>query len=480
MNDPPGSPRDGNKVRPWVGTVSLVFVVFTLIMLVVGPLLVQSRVDSLRVPLHVAEPARTLVHRLQFNLSREMSLLNEMLLSGDTAFSAPFAAARASEDSIFAELVGLMDELGPEVRDHFVEARTLASQWHEAVRQEEILAARMEGASPVQIARERRLFEDILVATGEMDEAILRMTAHMRSRIAATERMGLQISILLGVLALLAAGAAAHLHSRVRQLAIEAEHRRALAEEALADTARANESRVRLLRGVTHDVKNPLGAARGYAELLEMGVKAPMTPGQEPLIRGVRRSIDSALAIISDLLDVARADSGGLVIRRVEADLRTVAAEVVEDRRAAAEATGLTLTHHPGSEPVAVHTDPARVRQILDNLLSNAIKYTPAHGRITVSTELSRDDDRAPRPGAWAVVRVTDTGPGIDADRREAIFEEFTRLNDGSGREGHGLGLAIGRSLARLLGGDITLEESGPGGSTFVLWLPRRDDQVAA
>src|SRR5690606_2933936 len=109
---------------------------------------------------------------------------------------------------------------------------------------------------------------------------------------------------------------------------------------ALAEAARANEARTRLLRGITHDVKNPLGAAKGYAELLEMGIKAPILPEQTPLVQGVKRSVDSALAIITDLLDIAYADRGGLPVRRVPVDLAELTRETLEDYRAEAEAAG--------------------------------------------------------------------------------------------------------------------------------------------
>ena len=126
--------------------------------------------------------------------------------------------------------------------------------------------------------------------------------------------------------------------------------------------------------------------------------------------------------------------------------------------------------------PVRVHTDPGRVRQVLGNLLSNAIKYTPAPGRITVRAE--RVDADAARPGDWAVVRVTDTGPGIPPGQRESIFDEFSRLHDGSGIQGHGLGLAISRRVARLLGGDLDVTGAEGEGATFTLWLPLRDEDL--
>lgn len=207
----------------------------------------------------------------------------------------------------------------------------------------------------------------------------------------------------------------------------------------------------------------PLGAARGYAELLELGVRAPVSPGQEPLIQGVKRSVDGALAIIGDLLDLARADSGGLTINRRPVDLRNVVREAAEDHQSSAEAAGHTMELALPAEPLRLETDPARVAQVLGNLLTNSIKYCPSPGRIRVD---------AVGGGAYARVRVTDSGPGVPPDQRQAIFDEFTRLHDGTPQKGHGLGLAIARRIARLLDGDLELEDSEWGGASFVLSLP--------
>src|SRR5690606_26338036 len=102
-----------------------------------------------------------------------------------------------------------------------------------------------------------------------------------------------------------------------------------------------------------------------------------------------------------------------------------------------------------------IYSDPLRIEQILGNLLSNAIKYTPAPGRIIARTEMRSGDD-APGPGGWATVQVSDSGPGIPLAERESIFDEFTRLDDEGAHKGHGLGLAIARRIARMLGGDLT------------------------
>lgn len=247
------------------------------------------------------------------------------------------------------------------------------------------------------------------------------MTAQTRERMEAAARLGGTLSLVYGLLALLAALAVGLLAQQARRLTVEADRRRREANAALTELARANEARVRLLRGVTHDVKNPLGAAKGYAELLTLGVKGQLTPEQERLVEGVERSVDSALAILTDLLDVARADSEGLRMRREPVELGALVREAVEANTGAAVAAGHDVGVNTPEGGIEVSTDSARVRQVLDNLLSNAIKFTPPPGQITVRAE-SVAGDGTPRPGRWARVRVSDTGPGIAPEDRERIF----------------------------------------------------------
>ncbi len=106
----------------------------------------------------------------------------------------------------------------------------------------------------------------------------------------------------------------------------------------------------------------------------------------------------------------------------------------------------------------------------MSNLLSNAVKYTD-RGGVTVRARV-RSDGEAPGPGRWVAVEVADTGPGIPEDQRRFLFQEFARVSAGAGRRGAGIGLAIGRRIARRLGGDITFETEPGRGSTFTLWLP--------
>lgn len=248
---------------------------------------------------------------------------------------------------------------------------------------------------------------------------------------------------------------------REREARAEAERRREELES-------VTESRTRLMRGFSHDVKNPLGAADSYAQLLEEGILGELSRKQRESVERIRRSIHASLRLIHDLLELARVEAGQLEVECVPTDVAQAAKEVAEDFRAQAEAAGLDLEVRV-PEPLRAETDPIRIRQVLGNLLSNAVKYT-SEGRVAITAEI-RGNGEASRPGAWVAVRVTDTGPGIPEEKREQIFQEFTRL-DPDAPHGAGVGLAISRRIARILGGDITVESEEGRGSGFTLWLP--------
>ncbi|HET7228976.1 MAG TPA: GAF domain-containing sensor histidine kinase [Longimicrobium sp.] len=245
------------------------------------------------------------------------------------------------------------------------------------------------------------------------------------------------------------------------------------AQQRRAELERITESRVRLLRGFSHDVKNPLGAADGHAALLEMGVLGEMAPRQVESVGRIRASIRSALELIGDLLELARAEAGEIDVQRRPVDVRDVAREIAAEYRAQATARGLELgVELPGELPVVV-TDVVRTRQVLGNLISNAVKYTP-EGTVTVRVGLRDGDGNGsgpPRRGRWVAVDVADTGPGIAPEQHREIFREFGRLSPSSAR-GFGLGLAISQRVAAALGGSITVDSDVGRGSTFTLWLP--------
>jgi PAS domain S-box-containing protein len=250
-----------------------------------------------------------------------------------------------------------------------------------------------------------------------------------------------------------------------------AEDARGEAERRREELERVMESRSRLMRGFSHDVKNPLGAADGYLQLLEMGVQGHLTEKQKESVEKVRRALHSALRLIEDLLDLARAEAGEIEVERVPMSARDAAREVAEEYRAQAAAEGLTLDVALPEEVPITESDSARVRQILGNLIANAIKYTPEGGYVRVSASV-REGGKAPGPGRWVAVDVSDNGPGLTEEQQQHLFEEFTRFETAAGERGTGIGLAISHRIARALGGDVTVESEVGAGSTFTLWLP--------
>jgi signal transduction histidine kinase len=229
-------------------------------------------------------------------------------------------------------------------------------------------------------------------------------------------------------------------------------------------------SRSRLMRGFSHDVKNPIGAADGYAELLSGGVYGDLNARQEESVARLRRCIHEAMGLIDDLHELARAETGHLALSAELLDVSALLHDVGEEYQAKARSRRLSLTVNGDDGLPLVRTSRTRVRQIVANLLSNAIKYTD-DGLVAV-TATHRSVGPTGDDGDWVVIEVADTGRGIPPDKLEFIFEEFGRIGD-SDQTGAGLGLAISRLLSHALGGQITVRSQLGIGSTFSLWLPR-------
>ncbi len=248
--------------------------------------------------------------------------------------------------------------------------------------------------------------------------------------------------------------------------------RRAAEQRAIEDARRvaeaeaANRAKGEFLAAMSHELRTPLNAIGGYAELITMGVAGPVTAQQREYLDRVRSSQQHLLAIINDLLNYTKVESGQLAYHIENVDLHGVVESVLAMVMPQAAAKGIHLQHGPCNRMVA-RADRLKVEQIVLNLLSNAVKFTRNGGHVTVTCGF--DDSHA-------LLAVRDDGPGIPADKFEAIFEPFVQLGRtlSSIREGTGLGLAISRDLARAMDGNITLTSAPGRGSTFRLILPRR------
>jgi signal transduction histidine kinase len=263
-------------------------------------------------------------------------------------------------------------------------------------------------------------------------------------------------------LVLISVGMVVWVAQRYQSLAASLERERTALAESI-------ETRAALLRGITHDVKNPLGAAAGYADLLADGIAGgPLTPQQLTMVRRIRKLLGDSLTTISDLLHLER-DSAGDAGAVQTIDLNALVTELVDDYRAAALEKSLTIELEASHAPLVARTQATHVRHIVGNLLSNAVKYTPPHGSIHVMLANEPLHNGGPQ---LARIEVRDSGAGIPKALRDRVFEEFYRADSANGTAGHGVGLAISRRFARILGGDVTVGEAPEGGAKFTLLLP--------
>ncbi|HEX8695013.1 MAG TPA: ATP-binding protein [Longimicrobium sp.] len=232
----------------------------------------------------------------------------------------------------------------------------------------------------------------------------------------------------------------------------------------LYESARsASRAKSEFLAMMSHELRTPLNALEGYASLLEEGIYGPVNEAQMRALDRMRVSRRHLMALIDKVLDLARVEAG---TRRPELEVVEVDAlveQVAEAMRGAAEAKGLALEMEAGGAG-RLRTDAGLVRQILTNLLGNSIKFTEA-GAVRVRTR---------REGETVTVEVEDTGPGIAPQHQDRVFEAFFQVDPSTTRKegGTGLGLALSRDFARLLGGEITLRSTPGEGSTFALQLP--------
>jgi signal transduction histidine kinase len=254
--------------------------------------------------------------------------------------------------------------------------------------------------------------------------------------------------------------------TRIAATVRELERTNARLAAAAAEADQANRAKSDFLATMSHELRTPLNAIAGYVELMEMGLRGPVTEQQLTDLSRIRRSQQTLLSIINDILNFARLESGRVEYQVASVPLADVlgAMEPLIDPQV--QAKGLRYEACDAGPDLRVRTDPEKLQQILLNLLSNAIKFTDAGGSVSLGCE-ARD--------GHVLVRVRDTGRGIPPEKLEVIFEPFTRVDNALTRttEGTGLGLAISRDLARAMGGDITADSTPGEGSVFTVVLPR-------
>jgi signal transduction histidine kinase len=262
--------------------------------------------------------------------------------------------------------------------------------------------------------------------------------------------------------------------AEVERLGKVAGDARERAEAAQVIAERSLVVRQRFMALTTHELRTPLTAVLGYLELLDMELAGSITPKQKDYLARIQLACGHLLGVMNDFLDMAQDEAGRLKVARHEGAARQVMSEAFSLVAPQAASRNVTIQLAEMSERVSYLGDVARVRQVLVNLLGNAISFTPATGTVNVTASRITEAPAgiALAGGPWCVIRVTDTGPGIPADKLGHVFDPFVQLtSDGqSTRKGSGLGLTVSRQLALLMGGDLTAE-SGQTGAVFTLWL---------
>jgi signal transduction histidine kinase len=244
-----------------------------------------------------------------------------------------------------------------------------------------------------------------------------------------------------------------------------------------AEAEEASRAKSRFFAAISHELRTPLNAIVGYTHLLSAQTYGPMPDGARRAADRAGMCAEHLSRLVDDVLVLTGTELNRIPVVPVQICLPELLERASRPYRDRAEAKGLCFDLLVAAEVSEVETDPDRLRQLVGSLLSNAVKFTTRGGVRLEARPHANDDARgAECEPPWVEIAVEDTGPGIDLQDRERIFEAFEQVGDPARSttmiRGSGLGLPIARELATLLGGTLILSETSPAGSTFCLRLP--------
>ena len=256
------------------------------------------------------------------------------------------------------------------------------------------------------------------------------------------------------------------LKERVREATAELAEQNELLRRQAFQLEQASAMKSQFLANVSHELRTPLNAIMGYTHLMLEGVSGELSKPQQDKLGRIDANARHLLAVINDLLDISRIESGKMPVQVDRVQLPELIDEVMTEVEPVIAGTRLAVTRELSPVLPEILTDRQKVKQIVLNLLSNALKFTP---QGSVAIRLQQDSD-----GEEISIAVSDTGIGIAEENQKTIFEAFQQANSSYARRqgGTGLGLTICRRLAHLLDGRITLASRLGEGSTFTLYLP--------
>jgi len=250
-----------------------------------------------------------------------------------------------------------------------------------------------------------------------------------------------------------------------------------LTHEQVRHLENVNRLKAEFLANCSHELRTPIHAIIGYAELLLDSVYGPMTDEQEQTVRFIHESAQDLLDLVNNLLDLSRIESGRADLMLHSFDLRDLISESIGQLKPIADGKHIELTSSVLVEKPDIRTDRGKLKQILINLVGNAIKFTD-RGRVTivVSVETNPSTGNGPR----FAIDVRDTGVGIPTDQLDRVFEKFYQVDGSAHRahEGTGLGLYITKQLVDLLGGHIEIQSAPGQGTTATVSLPQNFEEI--
>lgn len=240
---------------------------------------------------------------------------------------------------------------------------------------------------------------------------------------------------------------------------------------AMQEAEDANRAKTEFLTTMSHELRTPLNAIGGYAQLLSLGIRGPLSDEQRQDLERIDKSQRHLLSLINDILNFAKLEAGRVDFDIEPVSVTSVLASIEPLVMPQLREKHLRYDDHRQECNAVVLADEEKVRQVLLNLLSNAIKFTPPDGTIDVECQCTSDT---------VLITVSDSGVGIAQDKLAAIFEPFVQLDRrfASTHEGTGLGLSISRNLARGMGGDLVASSEVGRGARFTLGLRRASSSL--
>jgi signal transduction histidine kinase len=425
-------------------------VIASLAALVALPLVTAALVARERTVLvEHADPARSILNEISYLMSHQIAALTRATATGERQFVDEYRKVAAPQRAAKERLGVHIRELGPSVGSRYARLQERIDDWHRSVeRSVDSESLAFDTNYPLAIAGIR-----------DLDEAINTFQVERQRQIQRLTTIQDYVSIVLVVLAALAAGTVLWMTRRLHALATGLAEESGARMKALERETQLVRLRDQILGVVAHDLRSPLTTITLSSQLIEGSSEEE----QKEHLATIRASSRRMERLIQDLLDVTKIERSALSIQHEPVDLAEVAREVIRAQKPIARSKEIEFRPAIAESLPSLPGDAHRLAQVLTNLISNAFKFTPAGGTVDVTIEEEAEAIR---------IEVADSGSGIDPGDLPHLFEPFWQAKK-TAHLGAGLGLRISRGIVEAHGGTIEAGTSSLGGASFTIHLPR-------